>query len=140
MNDLNSKVDALLHSMDDLHKKIDSLIISPENKPALQTITKSSNKKITLPELARKASLSNGQQRITAIVGYYEKVLDNQDVLVSDLQQGWKDGKFSGSYSAVYLHRALKEGLVRQKDKNVFDLTQTGEDFFSGLFEIKPQS
>jgi hypothetical protein len=140
MSDLNSKIDSLLESVQELHKKIDLLAGSPSQTTALQTITKSSNKKITLPELARKATLSNGQQRIAAIVGYYEKVLSNEDVLVSDLQQGWKDGKFPGSYAAVYLHRALKEGLVRQKDKNIFDLTQTGEDFFSGLFEVKQLS
>lgn len=140
MNDINSKIDTLLGLVQELHKKVDSLTVTPELTPTLQTITKSTSKKITLPELARKASLTNGQQRIAAIVGYNEKVLGKEDVLVADLQQGWKDGKFSGSYSAVYLHRALKEGLVRQKDKNVFDLTQTGEDFFSGLFEIKDQS
>lgn len=126
-----------MDSVQELHKKIDLLITAPEQIPEMQNNAKLNSKKITLPELARKASLSNGQQRIAAIVGYYEKVLGNEDVLVSDLQQGWKDGKFSGSYAAVYLHRALKEGLVRQKDKNIFDLTQTGEDFFGELFESK---
>lgn len=133
MEDTNTKLDALLSSVQELHAKLDAMAGGSLAVPAV-AITPS-NKGMTLPELARKATLGNGQERITAIVGYYEKLQGRNEILIADLQQGWKDGKFSGAYASVYLHRALKEGLVRQRAKGAYDLTQTGEDFFAKLFE-----
>ena len=135
MTDINQKIDTVLSSLQGLHAKIDAMTGTRPAAIASGVIVTSSNKGLTLPELARRANLGNGQQRVAAIVGYFEKLQGKDEVGVADLQQGWKDGKFPGSYAPVYLSRAIKEGLVRQKEKGSYDLSQTGEDFFTNLFE-----
>lgn len=135
MNDISEKLDTLIRSVDQLHAKLDALNGTAATSPLHVPIIKSSGKGITLAELARRSDLENGQQRVAAIVGYFEKIQGKGEILIPDIQQGWKDGKFSGGYAGVFLHRALKEGLVRQKAKGAYDLTQTGEDFFAKLFE-----
>jgi hypothetical protein len=135
MNDISQKLDALIASVNSLHSKVDALAgrsVTPVSTP---TITfKSPGKNITLAELARRGTLANGQQRVAAIVGYFEKIAGKEEILASDIQQGWREGKFTGDYAAVFLSRAIKDGLVRLKQKNAYDLTQTGEDFFEALF------
>lgn len=135
MYEINQKMDTILSSLQELHAKIDAMSGTRPMAAAPSVIITPSNKGLTLPELARRAKLSNGQQRVAAIVGYFEKLKGKDEVTVTDLQQGWKDGKFPGSYAPVYLSRAIKDGLVRQKAKGSHDLSQTGEDFFTGLFE-----
>jgi hypothetical protein len=135
MKEISEKLDILIRSVDQLHAKLDALAGTGTAAQLPASIIKPSGKGITLAELARRSSLENGQQRVAAIVGYFEKIQDKDEILIPDIQQGWKEGKFSGSYAGVYLHRALKEGLVRQKSKGAYDLTQTGEDFFANLFE-----
>jgi hypothetical protein len=134
MSGISEKLDALIHSVDKLHLKIDTFVGAGKVSPIDLPIIKSSGKGITLTELARRSDLENGQQRVAVIVGYFEKIQAQNEILTSDIQRGWKDGKFSGKYAGVFLHRALKEGLVREKSKGAYDLTQTGEDFFSKLF------
>ncbi|SRR6266481_1542124 len=135
MDEITKKIDTLLASVQDLHTKVDAMNGSQARATTPAVIISSSNKGITLPELARRLTLENGQQRVAAIIGYYEKLQGKDEIVITDIQQGWKAGKFPGAYAAVYLHRALKDALVRQKDKGAYDLTQTGEDFFSNLFE-----
>ena len=136
MSETNQKMDAILSSIQELHAKIDAMSGARPVATIPGVIITPSNKRLTLPELARRAKLSNGQQRVAAVVGYFEKLQGKDEVTMADLQQGWKDGKFPGSYAPVYLSRAIKDGLVRQKAKGSYDLTQTGEDFFAGVFEI----
>ena len=135
MTEINQKIDTILSSLRELHAKVDAMSGTRPADAAPGVIITPSNKGLTLPELARRAKLANGQQRVAAIVGYFEKIQGKDGVGVTDLQQGWKGGKFPGSYAPVYLSRAIKDGLVRQKEKGLHDLSQTGEDFFAGLFE-----
>jgi len=44
------------------------------------TLTSKGGKQLTLPELARKKILKNGQQKIAIIVGYYEKIQGKKDI------------------------------------------------------------
>ena len=128
-------MDAILSSLQELHTKIDAMSGARPVAAAPSVLITQSKKGLTLPELARRAKLSNGQQRVAAIIGYFEKLQGKDEVIAADLQQGWKDGKFPGNYAPVYLSRAIKDGLVRQKAKGFYDLSQTGEDFFINLFE-----
>ncbi|MEK7462011.1 MAG: hypothetical protein AAB618_00330 [Patescibacteria group bacterium] len=133
MENINQTLKEIKASLQALHVKIDALTSGSEQSLSPTPTIRQTQKKITLPELARNNSLENGQERVAAIVGYNEKILIKTDVQVSDIQQGWKEGKFHGAYAPVYLSRAIKDGLVRQKGKNTYDLTQSGEDFFEVL-------
>jgi hypothetical protein len=95
------------------------------------TLTSKGGKQLTLPELARKKILKNGQQKIAIIVGYYEKIQGKKDIQRKDIIQGWKDGKFVGSYSDVLLDRAIVDGLIRDLKDGTYDMSQSGENLFS---------
>lgn len=96
-----------------------------------------SKKPQTLPELARNRTFKNGQQKIAVIVGYHEKIKAMQEIKKENIKQGWKDGKFDGSYSDELLRRSIRDGLVRDLKDGIYDLTQSGEDFFETF--LKPQ-
>ena len=98
-----------------------------------QPVVASSKKPLTLPELARKKSILNGQHKIATIVGYNEKVINEGAIPLNALKAGWKDGKFAGSYNSALLLRAIKDGLVRDLKDGTYDLTQGGENFFDEL-------
>lgn len=95
-----------------------------------------SKKAQTLPELARNRTLKNGQQKIAIIVGYNEKIKEMQKIKRKDIKQGWKDGKFDGSYSDELLRRTIRDGLIRDLRDGIYDLTQSGEIFFETF--LKP--
>jgi hypothetical protein len=86
-------------------------------------------KAITLPELARSKKAVNGQQKVAIVVGYYERITRKDPITKNDIKEGWKEGKFPGSFADVLVHRAIKDGLIRDL-KGKYDLSQTGEDFF----------
>ncbi|MEK7640914.1 MAG: hypothetical protein AAB389_02880 [Patescibacteria group bacterium] len=101
------------------------------SKPAATRLEPpSSEKQISLPELARKNGLKNGQQKIAAIVGYYEKIVGTKPIDTKLIQEGWRNGRFVGSYQSVLLQRSIEDGLVRDLDGSQYDLSQTGEKFF----------
>lgn len=95
-------------------------------------IIPSKPKLISLPELARFNSTLNGQQKVTLIVGYFEKILDISPINRSEINEGWGDGKFKGTFATTLIHRAVKDGLIRDL-KGSYDLSQTGEEFFNDL-------
>lgn len=88
-------------------------------------------KERTLREII-KGRKFNGQEQVAAIVGYHEKVL-SQPIHKNEIKNVWQDAKMNGKYAAIYLTRAQKDALVRVFDDETCDLTQTGEEFFSGL-------
>lgn len=135
MNALEKKVDELAAVVKELAKKVDTLAGVPVSSRVTSVAPTGVIKQITLPEIAREAIFDNGQRRIAAIVGYFEKIKGQESISSADIREGWRAGKFPGSYSPVYLHRAIKEGIIRQKDKNSFDLSQSGEDFLKEIYK-----
>lgn len=99
-------------------------------------------KQVTLPEIARREAVkaTNGQQKVSIIVGYYEKIIKKQTISKADICSGWIDGKFKGVYKTTFVGRAVIDGLVRDKKSDNFDLTQTGEDFFKGVMDATENS
>lgn len=98
-------------------------------------IKTNSSKPLTITALARKDNVKNGQQKLTAIVGYYEKILKKDKITESDIKEGWKDGKFTGTYANVLLQRAIKDVLIRDLKDGTYDLTQDGEIFFETILK-----
>ena len=99
------------------------------------SIKTNSSKPLTITALARKDNVKNGQQKLTAIVGYYEKILEKDKITESDIKEGWKDGKFTGAYANVLLQRAIKDVLIRDLKDGTYDLTQDGENFFETVLK-----
>lgn len=99
-------------------------------------------KQVTLPEIARKETVksTNGQQKVSIIVGYYEKIAKKQAISKADISSGWIDGKFKGVYKTTFVGRAVTDGLIRDRKGDNFDLTQTGEDFFKGVMDATENS
>ncbi len=94
-------------------------------------------KQITLPEIARGKNFKNGQQKVTAIIGYYEQIKGSGPVEESGIREGWRDGKFSNTYANILLQRAIKDGLVRDLKDGTYDLSQSGEDLFKEILSLK---
>ena len=91
-------------------------------------------KAVSLAELVKKHNLSNGQEKIAAIVGYLEKVRGRNDIAATDIKQGWREGKFDGGFANVLVTRAVKDGYINDYDgKGTYTLTQTGEKFWDTL-------
>lgn len=90
-------------------------------------------KTISLSELARNELLDNGQKKIAVIVGYNEKILAQEPMSMPEIKEMWKRGKFIRKCDPKLLERALVDGLVREPEKNTYDLTQRGEDFFDDV-------
>ena len=91
------------------------------------------SKAVTLAELVKGFKFQNGQEKVAAIIGYWEKVEGKSEVPVKDIEQAWRNGKLDGSYHPNYLQRAVADGLIRELDKGVYDLSQSGEGFFEKL-------
>ena len=87
-------------------------------------------KQRTLPELIKGKAFKNGQQKVCVIVAYSEKYLGKSSVGKEDIVQGWRDGKFNGSYDKTLLERAVSDGLVRDLKDGTYDLSQSGEEFY----------
>ncbi|KKU49519.1 MAG: hypothetical protein UX71_C0013G0013 [Parcubacteria group bacterium GW2011_GWA1_47_10] len=87
-------------------------------------------KQKTLPEITKGKKLKNGQQKVAIIVAYYEKFLSKPSVTTEEITQGWRDGKFDGSFARTLLDRAISDGLVRDLKDGTFDLSQSGEGFY----------
>lgn len=133
MKNIEEKLDKLIILMEGMSRKIDGSKVAQTVPSVTLDATVTHGKTITLPELARRNASQNGQQRLMTIVGYFEKIKGEEQISIADIQQGWREGKFTGDYAAVYLHRAIKDGYVREREKGSYDLTQTGEDFFASF-------
>jgi hypothetical protein len=115
-------------------------LFDKKNRGNAAGLSATSNKIITLPELARKANLKNGQLKITAVVGYNEKILEKPPINTARIKELWRDGKFSGSYAFILVHRAVQEGLIRENKSSkeaAYDLSQSGEDLFKKILRSK---
>ena len=99
------------------------------------SIKTNSSKPLTITALARKDNVKNGQQKLTSIVGYYEKILKKDKITEADIKEGWKDGKFIGTYANSLLQRAIKDVLIRDLKDGTYDLTQDGENFFETILK-----
>lgn len=95
----------------------------------------SSEKDATLPEIVRGVSFSNGQERAAAIVGYYEMVKGESEVPRHKIKRAWRGAKMKGKYADVYLQRAIRDGYIRKVEDNMYDLSQTGEEFFDSILK-----
>ncbi|MCP6720414.1 MAG: hypothetical protein KJI72_03825 [Patescibacteria group bacterium] len=124
LKELNLKI--LKEMLDSLEQRVAIL----EKKGSLQSLPLSSNKVITLAELRRNVKIKNGQQSITIIIGYYEKILNQGAISPKVIEEGWLEGKFDGKYNSESLRRAIADGLVRRQENSRYDLSITGENFF----------
>lgn len=96
--------------------------------------TRAAGKVLSLPELIKGHDLSNGQEKITAIVGYLEKIRGKNPIKATDIKQGWREGKFDGGFANVLITRAIKDGLIADYENNGnYVLTQGGEKFWDEL-------
>ena len=102
-----------------LEKPTDTLVVKPG---------RAKKKQATLREMIRGRKFKNGQEQITIIVGYYEKILGSL-IQKDKIKEEWVDAKMTNIYSAEFISRA-KNVLIRVDSDGKCDLTQTGEDFF----------
>lgn len=123
--DVNETINNILVRLD----KIEQFLFK---SPALVNMT-ANKKEITLPELVRNKKFKNGQQRVAVVVGYIEMVVGKKEIKLKDIKDGWMEGKLEGTFVDTLLRRAIKDGLVRHKKDGTYDLSQTGESFFSGF-------
>lgn len=88
-------------------------------------------KNISLPELIRKRTLQNGQQKVAVLVGYMEKIENKSQIAMADIKDAWRRAKFDGGFANVLVTRAVKDALIADysSDGN-YVLTQTGERFW----------
>lgn len=101
------------------------------------------SKTLTLPELIRDKKFENGQQKITVIVGYFEKIKSVTPIKERDIKEGWQEGKFEGRYNPNLLSRANRDGLIRDLSKldgDGYDLSQSGERFFEEFLKQESKS
>lgn len=99
----------------------------PPREP--QIVTKKTKEK-TLPELVKGREFKNGQQKVAVIIAYREKYGRQTALTMQDVVQGWRDGKFDGSFARTLLDRAISDGLVRDLKDGTFDLSQSGDAFY----------
>jgi hypothetical protein len=118
--EINSEIFARL-------EKIEKIMFGGKKEPSAPI-----KKGLTLPELIFGKKFNNGQEKIALILGYMEKFDNKKGIKEIDIQQGWKDGKFDGSYANEFLRRATKS-LVRDLKDGTYDLSQTGEQFFDNF-------
>lgn len=130
--DVNETIKNILERLEKIERTI-------FESPVRERITRK-KKEITLPELVRNKKLKNGQERVAVVVGYFELVAGKHDISTKDIESGWMDGKLEGTFANMLLRRAIKDGLVRDKKDGTYDLTQTGEYFFSDFLKQKGES
>ncbi len=121
---------------EDINKKIFERIEKLEKTVFSTEPVKSfkSDKVQSIAEIVRKKKLDNGQKKVAAIVGYYEKIGNKSMVTHADMRTGWKSAKFDGSFANILAARAEKDGLISSYgEKDSYVLTQTGEDFWKEL-------
>ena len=61
--------------------------------------------------------------------------LKKDKITEADIKEGWKDGKFIGTYANSLLQRAIKDVLIRDLKDGTYDLTQDGENFFETILK-----
>ena len=120
-------------SVGDIEARLKKLEDAVFGEDAPKSSAKSGAKQLALSQLSRNVLLKNGQQKVAAIVGYFEIVLQASPIDMNTIKSEWTKAKFVGKYDAKLLERAITDGLVRELDGKVYDLTQKGEDFFSDL-------
>jgi len=108
-------------------KKLENAVFGDTN-PLVRNV-----KQTALSELSRSPLLKNGQQKIAAIVGYNEVVAKASPIGMVEIKSEWIKAKFVGKADPKLLERAITDGLIRELDGKVYDLTQKGEDFFAEL-------
>lgn len=92
-------------------------------------------KQLTLNEIIKGKNFKSGQQKVTVIVGNYEKMLGQSPIKEEDIRSAWVKNKFDGKYRTNLLERAVDDGLVRDLENGSFDLSQTGEKFFENFLK-----
>lgn len=91
-------------------------------------------KKVSLAEIAKGPEMrkANGQHKVAAIIGYYEKIANEGPSDRAKIKTAWLKGKFVGKYHTTLIDRAIGS-LVRDLDNGTYDLSQAGEVFFDSL-------
>ena len=111
-------------------EKLEGAVFPKAGTPSFSSAAKPK----TIAEVMKGKKFENGQQKVAAIVGYYEKQLGNKEVSEADIKAGWRDSKFVGGYAAMLRIRAEKDGWISDYQKNgKYVLTQSGEDFYQTL-------
>jgi hypothetical protein len=121
----------ILEKLQDHEKRLKAL----EDKLVTPVSSSSTVKQITLSEMVKRKEFKSGQEKIAAIVGYYEKIL-HKIPTEANIKEGWIKGKFDGKYRSNLLERAVGN-VIRDLENGKFDLSQSGETFFEGLLSSK---
>ena|ERR1035437_6772399 len=122
----------ILARLDQFDERLKSLEASVINK-ALPAASINAGKQKTFAEIIKGKKFNSGQEKITAVIGYYEKITKKVPVKAADVEVGWRDGKVEGKFNPNLLRRAIKDGFVRELGNGEFDLSQSGENFFEKL-------
>jgi len=120
----------ILNILKDHERRILSLEDKNTSTRMANPTTKIQQKQITITELIKGKEFKSGQEKITIIVGFCEKILKMQSIKESDIKTNWIKGKFDGKYRSNILGRASRDGLIRDLENGTYDLSQTGEKFF----------
>lgn len=132
----NHNLKQIMARLNDHEKRINKL---EKNKMGTYPkIPLGKQKQITLAEMIRGRNFNSGQEKITVIIGYYEKIIQKSPIKEAEIKTGWIKGKFDGKYRSILLERVVKDGLVRDLENKNFDLSQTGERFFDNF--LKPNA
>lgn len=95
-----------------------------------------SKKAKTLRELVNSRKFKSGQEELTVIVGYNEKIV-GKPIAKKSLKEEWSKAKMPGKYDGKFLERA-KDIFFTIKSDHACILTQTGEDFFEEFIKNEP--
>jgi len=133
--EIKKEIDLIKKELDNHEKRIRVLEVDKSEADGQITTRVDTQKQLTLAEVIRGKSFKAGQEKVTVIVGHYEKILHKEAIKEADIKEGWKKGKFDGKYNSNLLARAIKGGLVRSIDSNL-DLSQTGEKFFENFLKL----
>lgn len=116
-----------------LTKLEEAIFGSGEHKTVTVPLTKLP-KTVTIAEIAKSEALkiANGQQKIAAIIGYYETITGEGASKPEKIKNGWIKGKFEGKYNPVFIHRAVGV-LIRDLEDGSYDLNQSGETYFEEI-------
>lgn len=131
---MKNDIEKIIERLDNHEKRL-SALEGGELRSRKDTVSeKETKKQLTMPELIKGKKLKSGQEKIAAIVGYYEKVVKSESITQASVKEGWRIGKFDGKYNPSFILRAIEAGLIRNIDSQL-DLSQTVEKFWDNIIK-----
>lgn len=135
---MDSRIEQILTKIADHETRLEKLETMSRPSESVLTLVGASTKQKTLRELIKGKNFNNGQEQVSAIVGYHE-VLLGQKINKERIKHEWVGAKMENKFDNKFINRA-KDDLIRIHADGTCDLTQTGEEFFTTLLKNESSS